>query len=77
MRARLKPSPSAMRTPIRRILQTPTSRQTAEYTSLYVGSLPAQISQEELRELFGSYGTIRNVEIISSQSINRKSHIST
>ncbi len=34
---------------------------------IYVGNLPFSVGQKELRELFGKYGKIEDVEVISDR----------
>ena len=42
--------------------------------SIFVGNLPSTISQIDLKAIFGSFGTIRNVEIVSRVNMfNRRS----
>lgn len=36
-------------------------------TTIYVGNLPYQATQEELEELFGQYGQVEKVDIISDR----------
>ena len=39
--------------------------------NIYVGNLPFDVREEELRELFAAYGTVESVKIISDQFTGR------
>lgn len=39
--------------------------------NIYVGNLPYNISQEELSELFGQYGQVQNVHLITDKFTGR------
>ena len=39
--------------------------------NLYVGNLPFQTTEEDLRQLFGQYGTVVNVQIIKHRDTGR------
>lgn len=44
----------------------------AERSSIYVGNLPITVTQEQLMELFGRYGHIVGIEIVSKPSVHGK-----
>lgn len=39
--------------------------------SIYVGNLPFSITEDELRELFGQYGTVHAVKLINDRDTGR------
>ena len=40
-------------------------------TNLYVGNLPFETTEEDLRQLFGQYGTVVNVQLIKHRDTGR------
>ena len=40
-------------------------------TNIYVGNLPFSATAEEMRELFGTYGTVANVNLITDRETGR------
>ena len=46
------------------------ARRVADRCSIFVGNLPPKVTQEVLIEIFGVYGRIRGVEIVSKPSVN-------
>ncbi|MCJ1486563.1 hypothetical protein MMC06_006741 [Schaereria dolodes] len=46
------------------------SRRSADRCSIFVGNLPARVTQEQLVGFFGSCGRVRSIEIISKPSVN-------
>ena len=40
-------------------------------TNIYVGNLPYTMTEEELRELFGQYGTVTTVQLIADRETGR------
>jgi len=39
--------------------------------SIYVGNLPFSISENEIRDLFGSYGEVQSVKLINDRETGR------
>ena len=39
--------------------------------NIYVGNLPYSASEEEIRELFGQYGTVQTVSLITDRETGR------
>lgn len=39
--------------------------------NLYVGNLPFETTEEDLRQLFGQYGTVANVQVIKHRDTGR------
>lgn len=50
-------------------------RKVTEDCTIFVGSLPSTVTQEQLIRLFGSFGHIKSVEIVAKPSINSKSSL--
>ena len=63
MRSRLSPG---------RTLASPLRRVATDLCSIFVGNLPATISQEQLFHMFDKYGPIQNIEIVRKQSAHSK-----
>jgi RNA recognition motif-containing protein len=40
-------------------------------TKIYVGNLSYSATEDELRELFGQYGTVRNVSLVNDRETGR------
>jgi RNA recognition motif-containing protein len=40
-------------------------------TSIYVGNLPFQCSEEEIRELFEPFGTVNSVKLVSDRETGK------
>jgi RNA recognition motif-containing protein len=40
-------------------------------TNIYVGNLPFSATAEEIRDLFGAYGTVENVNLITDRETGR------
>ena len=40
-------------------------------TNIYVGNLSFNATEEEVRELFGAYGTVENVNLITDRATGR------
>lgn len=40
-------------------------------TNIYVGNLSFNVTVEEIRELFGAYGTVENVNLITDRETGR------
>lgn len=40
-------------------------------SKLYVGNLPFSVTEEELREVFGAYGTLTDVSVITDRETGR------
>jgi RNA recognition motif-containing protein len=40
-------------------------------TSIYVGNLPFQCSEEEMRELFEPFGTVNSVKLVSDRETGK------
>lgn len=40
-------------------------------SKLYVGNLPFSATEEDLREVFGAYGTLTNVSVITDRETGR------
>lgn len=47
-------------------------RRAADRCCIFVGNLPSAVTQEQLAEIFGSYGRINGIEVISKPSTNGK-----
>lgn len=45
-------------------------RRTVDSTSVFVGNLPFGTTEDKLRELFGMYGCIVNIELVHKPSVN-------
>ncbi|KAL9600611.1 MAG: hypothetical protein Q9219_003044 [cf. Caloplaca sp. 3 TL-2023] len=58
MTARLSTSPQAM------------MRRTSDSSSIFVGNLPPGTTEDQVREIFGFYGRIAQIEIIRNASVN-------
>ena len=50
-------------------------RRATDICSIFVGNLPPSVDEEQLRQLFGQFGRINQVEIIRKPSVNGKSTI--
>lgn len=45
-------------------------RRAVDSTSVFVGNLPFGTTEDKLRELFGMYGRIVNIELVHKPSVN-------
>jgi RNA recognition motif-containing protein len=48
-------------------------RKVTEDCTIFVGSLPPAVTQEQLIRLFGGFGHIKSVEIVAKPSVNSMS----
>ena len=48
-------------------------RRATDVCSIFVGNLPPSADEEQLRQLFGQFGRINQVEVIRKPSVNGKS----
>lgn len=78
MRARIgRRSTAPSYSPIQRYTQTRwdtpprvTVHRGVDHTAIWIGNLPNDVTEDKLRELFGRYGRIAEVEIIERPSAN-------
>lgn len=40
-------------------------------TNIYVGNLSFDVTEEQIRELFGAYGTVENIKLITDRETGR------
>jgi RNA recognition motif-containing protein len=40
-------------------------------TNIYVGNLPFSVDEDQIRELFGAYGTVESVNLITDRETGR------
>ena len=48
------------------------SRRSTDRCSIFIGNLPAKVTQEQLVKVFGPCGRVRSIEIVAKPSVNGK-----
>ena len=71
--SRVGPSPMSRLTPTHPYVSPPLYRmRQAERNSIFVGNLPVDVTQAQLRGLLANYGSIRSIEVVSRPLVHSK-----